>query len=74
MEMKMEGLQVVVVVSHEEAADLPCRGEDRQTRPVSPGGHLPRAEHCCRAVWAALAQRGGQRTPWGGDGSEGVLC
>lgn len=73
----MEGLQVVVVVvSHEEAPGLPCRGgrEDRQTRPVSPGGHLPRAEHCCGAVGAALAQGGGQRTHRGGDGSEGVLC
>lgn len=40
---------------------------------VSPGGHLPRAEHYRRAVWAALTQGGGQRTPGRRDGSEGVL-
>lgn len=40
---------------------------------ISPGGHLPRAEHHRRATWAALTQGGGQRTPWGGDGGEGVL-
>lgn len=73
MEVKPEGWRSVVAVSPEEAPDLPCRGEDRQTRPVSPGGHLPRAENCRGAVWAALAQRGGQRTPRGGDGGEGVL-
>lgn len=73
MKIQMEGLQFLVVVSCEEAPGLPCRGEHRQTRPVSPGGHLPRAEQCRGAVWAALAQRGGQRTPRGGDGSEGVL-
>lgn len=73
MKIQMEGLQVLVVVSREEAPGLPCRGEDSQTRPISPGGHLPRTEHCRGAVWAALAQTGGQRTPRGGDGSEGVL-
>ncbi len=63
------------VVSHEEAAPvLPCRGKIVRPGLVSPGGHLPRAEHYRRAVWAALAQGGGQRTPWGRDGSEGVLC
>ena len=63
------------VVSHEEATPvLPCRGRIVRSGLVSPGGHLPWAEHYRRAVWAALAQGGGQRTPWGGDGSEGVLC
>lgn len=61
------------VVSHEAAPALPCRGRIVRPGLVSPGGHLPRAEHYRRAVWAALAQRGGQRTPWGGDGSERVL-
>ena len=63
-----------VVVSREEAAPvLPCRGRIVRSGLVSPGGHLPRAEHHRRAVWAALTQGGGQRPPWGGDGGEGVL-
>lgn len=63
------------IVSHEEAAPvLPCRGRIVRPGLVSPGGHLPRAEHYRLAVWAALAQGGRDRTPWGGDGSEGILC
>jgi len=61
-------------VSHEEAAlVLPCRGRIVRPGLVSPGSHLPRAEHYRRAVWTALTQGGGQRTHWGRDGWEGVL-
>lgn len=63
----------VAIVSHEEAPVLPCRGRSVRSGLVSPGGYLPWAEHHRRAVWAALTQGGGQRTPWGGDGGEGVL-
>lgn len=60
--------------SHEEAAPvLPCRGTIVRSGLVSPGGHLPRAEHHRRDAWAVLTQRVGQRTPWGGDWCEGVL-
>lgn len=64
------------VVPHEEAARSPHAGGGRIVRLglVSPGGHLPGTEPYRRAVWAALAQGGGLRTPRGGDGSEGVLC
>ena len=61
--------------SHEEAAAVVlCTGTIVRSGLVSPGGHLPRAEHYRRATWAALTQGRGHQTPWGGDGIEGVLC